>query len=80
MTFVGSTARLHKLLDEINKIHPSIKLTMSQTSLSLEEVSSKCECEENALIQFLDVFCRMKKGKIVTDLYRKESKALKHVV
>ena len=55
MIFIGSTTTLHKLLNEINKIHPSIKLTMSHTSLSSENVSAKCECEESDLIPFLDV-------------------------
>ena len=73
MIFVGNTKKLHKLLEEINKIHPSIKLTMSHTSLSSENVSSKCECEESDSIPFLDVLCSIKDGKIVTDLYRKES-------
>ena len=58
--FVGSTKTLHKLLDEINKIHPSIKLTMSHTSLSSENVSSKCECEKSDSIPFLDVLCSIK--------------------
>ena len=40
MIFVGSTAKLHKLLDDINKIHPSIKLIKSHTSLSSEKVSA----------------------------------------
>ena len=73
MIFVGSTTTLHKLLDEINKIHPSIKLTMSHTSLSSENGSAKCDCEESDSIPFLDVLCSIKDGKIVTDLYRKES-------
>ena len=73
MIFVGSTTTLHKLLNEINKIHPSIKLTMSHTSLSSENGSAKCDCEESDSIPFLDVLCSIKDGKIVTDLYRKES-------
>ena len=29
--FVGTTRDLHKLLDEINKIHPNMNLTMSHS-------------------------------------------------
>ena len=32
--FVGGTKKFHTFFDEINKIHPSIKFTMSHTSLS----------------------------------------------
>mgnify|MGYP001366087863 CR=1 FL=1 len=44
MIFVGRTKTLHKLLDEINKIHPSIKLTMSHTSLSSEKENVSLMC------------------------------------
>jgi predicted SprT family Zn-dependent metalloprotease len=61
-----------QLMKEIDKINPSIKLTMSHTSLSSEKFSSKCKCESDS-IPFLDVFCSIKDDKFVTDLYRKES-------
>ena len=31
--FVGTTKELHKLLKEINKVYPTIKLTMNHTSV-----------------------------------------------
>ena len=37
--FIGSVQDLHKILDEINLIHPSIKFTMSHTMST-----SQCDC------------------------------------
>jgi hypothetical protein len=45
---------------------------MSHTSLSSEKWSTKYECEESDSIPFLDILCRIKDGKIVTDLYKIE--------
>ena len=73
MVVVGSTKTLHRLFEDINKIHPNIKLTMSHTSLTSEESSMKCGCPEMNSLPFLDVLCSIKQNKIVTDLYRKET-------
>ena len=40
--FRGSTRTLHRILDDINVIHPSIRLTMSHTSIEEEE---PCHCQ-----------------------------------
>ena len=62
---------LHDLLDDINQIHPTIKLTMNHTSIAEEEPEEKCDCEEQSSIPFLDTLCTIKNGKRETDLYKK---------
>jgi hypothetical protein len=71
LIFYGSTKQLHKFFQEVNNIHPNIKLTMSHTSLKSE--LEPCECSFKESIPFLDTECKIKEGKIVTDLYRKPS-------
>ena len=66
--FKGSSKALHKILDEINEIHPNIKLTMNHTSIDEDE---SCDCPIKETIPFLDVSMSIKNGKIETDLYRK---------
>ena len=67
----GNTKYLHTFLHEINQIHPSIKLTMTHTSIRNESSDFKCNCPEQYSISFLDTLCEIKSGKIITDLYRK---------
>ena len=55
--FNGSTKVLHQLFEDINQIHPSIKLTMSHTSIAEEPAENKCDCEERSDIPFLDTLC-----------------------
>ena len=69
--FVGTTKNLHRLLEEINKIHPQIRLTMSHTSVPGELLEDQCDCEKKSEIPFLDTLCSLKDGKIETDLYIK---------
>ena len=71
LIFNGSTKMLHQLFDEINLIHPSIKLTMNHTSIIGEAPENKCDCEIKSAIPFLDTLCSIKNGKIDTDLYKK---------
>ena len=66
--FKGSSKTLHKILDEINGIHPNIKLTMNHTSIDEDD---PCDCPKKETIPFLDVSLSIKNGKIETDLYRK---------
>ena len=68
--FNGSTKVLHQLFDDINQINPSIKLTMSHTSIA-EEAENRCDCEEKSDIPFLDTLCSIINGKIDTDLHKK---------
>ena len=68
-----STKKLHEFFDKINKIHPSIKLTMTHTSKNSEPTSEKCHCEETPSIQFLDTSCSIVNRRIKVDLFRKKS-------
>ena len=71
--FNGTTKELHALFVKINQIHPTIKFTMSHTSIRNEIPDNRCDCKEQYSIPFLDVSCSLKGGKIVTDLHRKET-------
>jgi hypothetical protein len=71
--YQGSTKELHALFARINKINPAIQLTMSHTSILNEPNQEKCDCEERTWIPYLDVSCRIKEGRIETDLYRKDT-------
>ena len=50
--FVGTTRNLHVLLEEINKIHPQIRLTMSHTSVPGEPIEDQCNGEKVSEIRF----------------------------
>ena len=65
--FIGPSSKLHLILDDLNKLHPTIKFTMKHTSNKL----SDCSCEKIESIPFLDTSCSIKEGKIMTDLYKK---------
>ena len=69
--YLGSTKNLHKLLEEINKIHPNIKFTMTHTTPASEPEASRCSCTPQESVQFLDTSCSIKEGRIIVDLYRK---------
>ena len=69
--FVGSTRNLHKLISEINKIHPAINFTMTHTSIEGDELHQRCSCPEQNSIPFLDTSLSIKEGKMSVDLYKK---------
>ena len=71
--FRGTTKELHMLLDDMNKIHPTLKFTMTHTTVESEEDIDKCDCQYTPSIPFLDTSLSIKEGKIVVDLYRKET-------
>ena len=71
--FKGSTKDIHKLFEEMNQMHPSIKFTMTHTSKLKESDTESCNCEKKFSIPFLDVLCSIKNGAIDTTLYRKET-------
>ena len=73
LIFFGSTKMFHTIFEEINKIHPTIKFTMSHTSNPNETKENKCDCPEQNSIPFLDVMCKIKEGKIETDLFKKKT-------
>ena len=65
----GKSKDLHTIFDEINMIHPAIKLTMNHTTIDNEK--DPCSCDILSEIPYLDVNLSLKEGKIVTDLYKK---------
>ena len=71
LIFFGSLMKLHEFFLEINKIHPTIKFTMSHTTPISEQQDPSCPCTPRDSIPYLDTSCTIKQGKIVTDLYRK---------
>ena len=72
LVYTGSVRSLHLFLTELNNIHPSIKFTMSHTTPPTIE-NPECDCKREETIQFLDTSCKIIEGKIITDLYRKET-------
>ena len=73
LLFVGSTKKLHQLLDEANKTNPTIQLTINHTTIENEAPEDKCNCEEQKFVPFLDTMTSIEDGKIEVDLYRKET-------
>ena len=71
MVFTGSVKTLHVLFEEMNKIHPKLKFTMTHTTPEFQSTHDQCSCEPLKSIPFLDTLCTIKAGKIETDLYRK---------
>ena len=61
--------KLHAYFEEINKLHPHIKFTMSHTTPDTEK--GDCSCIPLDSIPYLDTSCSIKRGRIITDLYRK---------
>ena len=72
MIYTGSISSLHELLNELNCLHPSIKFTMSHTTPP-DVQESECDCLSVDHLAFLDTSCRIVDGKVLTDLYRKET-------
>ena len=52
--FQGSTKQLHSLLQDMNQIHPTLKFTMTHTSLKEEPMEDRCDCPFTSSIPFLD--------------------------
>ena len=68
-----TSKQLYELFVEINSIHPSIKLTMSHTTRETEPEEDRCLCNPMTEIPFLDTLCKIKDGKIITDLHKKST-------
>ena len=66
--FIGTSKELHKLFEQINKIHQNIKFTISHTTNPNERDCDKCNCPSQMKIPFLDTSCEITEGKIVLDL------------
>ena len=73
MIFNGTSKELHHCFDEVNKIYPSIKLTMNHTSLESETEADRCQCPSQDSVAFLDTSCRIAVNKIDIDLYKKDT-------
>ena len=73
MVYRGSVESLHLFMAELNKLHPTIKFTMSHTVPNLKETPAQCNCEQLSALPFLDTSCQIINGKIIVDLYRKET-------
>ena len=73
LLYAGSTKGLRSLFEKINQMHPTIKFTMSDTTLEHENKDDKCDCEPLQSIPFLDTLCTIKNGRIETDLYKKKT-------
>ena len=77
MIYTGSVENLHKFLEELNNLHPTIKFTMnhtmppSPTSDNPTPPPPPCQCNPTESLAFLDTSLSIKDGKIITDLYRK---------
>ena len=72
MAYTGWVKSLHTLLDQFNTVHPTIKFTMSHTTPSNVK-TPECDCGPTKSLAFLDTLCKIENGKIITDLYRKET-------
>ena len=58
----GTTKELHNLVDEMNRIHPT--LTINHTAPENEADCDKCDCETKTSIPFLDTLFSIENGKI----------------
>ena len=67
--FFSDTTMLHKVFEEINKIHPFIKFTMKHTTPVIN--SNPCGCDKVSSVTYLDTSLSIKNSKIEVDLYRK---------
>ena len=74
--YTGTLENLHKFLEEINNIHPTIKFTMNHTTPSFPPSDDPappppCACCTETSLPFLDTSCSIRNNKIILDLYRK---------
>ena len=76
MVYTGSIETLHQFLGELNKLHPTIKFTMNHTLPYQKENLAPpptCTCKPESSLAFLDTSCQIVDGKIMVDLYKKET-------
>ena len=50
--YIGPTKKLHQVLKEINKINPTIQLTMKHPYIEDEAPEDKCSCPDLKAVQF----------------------------
>ena len=61
--FKGTSKDLHKLFEDMNQIHPSLKFTLAHTTPEEELDEDKCECNKEVSIPFLDTLLSIRKWK-----------------
>ena len=69
--FQGTTKQLHELLNKMNEIHPTLKFTMTHTSVVGEALEDKCDCDLRSFIPYLDTSLSIENGRIEVDLLKK---------
>ena len=57
--YLDTTQNLHRIFEEMNNIHPSIKFTMSHTTNHNKSPSTRCNCEPQESIPYLDTSCKI---------------------
>ena len=67
----GTAAKLHEFFTELNTLHPTLKFTMEHTAS--KHPGDECDCPHVTSVPFLDTSCSNVNGKIITDLFRKET-------
>ena len=73
MIFNGTSKQLHLMFEELNRIHPTISITINHTSTASESLEDSCDCQPQSSIPFLDILCFIENNQIETDLYGKET-------
>ena len=77
---IPTTKYLHRLFDEINHIHPTLKFTMEQTTFENEPLQDRCDCQPRKSIPFLDTFLSLENGNVEVDLYKKQTSKNQYLV
>ena len=62
--FTGTTNELHKVIDELNKIHPTKQFTTKHTTPKEEAKEDNCNCEKTNYVPFLDTLVTIEGGTI----------------
>ena len=52
--FIGSSKQLHRFFEDMNKLHPTLKFTLTHTTPIFEAEEDKCNCERKDAIPFLE--------------------------
>ena len=68
LIWTGTLENLHKFIEDLNKIHPTIKFTMNHTK---NENENNCNCPPCPSTPFLYTTASVKDNKVILDLYKK---------
>ena len=77
MIFTGNSENLHKFIDQLNTLHPTLKFTVTHTK---SPDDTGCDCEPLERLPFLDTALMIKDGKISSTLFRKPSDRNKYLL